>query len=88
VPYACEVVVSEYKEVENMDRIRAEIIVERESQKAILIGRKGSALKKVGAEARKDIEAMAGKKVFLELFVKVKAGWRDNEQMLRGFGYR
>ncbi len=87
IPYSCEVTIAEYKEDKNIDRIRAEIIVERDSQKAILIGNKGSALKKVGTAARKDIEKFVGKKVYLELFVKVKPGWRDDENLLRGLGY-
>jgi len=87
IPYACEVVVTDYKEQENIDKIRAEIIVERESQKSILIGKQGSALKKVGMESRADIEKLVGKKVFLELVVKVKAGWRNDERMLKSLGY-
>lgn len=87
VPYSCEVIVADYKEDKDIDRVRAEIIVERNSQKAILIGDKGSALKKVGIAARKDIEALVGKKVYLELFVKVKPGWRDDENSLRSLGY-
>jgi len=87
IPYSCEVIVTDYKEDKNIDRIRAEIIVERESQKAILIGNKGSSLKKVGIAAREDIEKFVGKKVYLELFVKVKSGWRDDDRMLRNLGY-
>jgi len=87
IPYACEVIVTEYQEDKNIDRIRAEIFVERNSQKAILIGQKGSALKKVGSAAREDIEVLVEKKVYLELFVKVKGGWRDDERMLKNLGY-
>ena len=87
IPYSCEVIVTEYQEDKNIDRIRAEILVERNSQKTILIGQKGSALKKVGIAARKDIESLVDKKVYLELFVKVKAGWRDDERMLKNLGY-
>ena len=88
IPYACEVVVTEYQEDHNIDRMRAEIFVERDSQKNILIGQKGSALKKVGMEARADIEKLVGKKVYLELFVKVKEKWRDDDKTLRAFGYQ
>jgi GTP-binding protein Era len=65
----------------------ADIIVHRETQKAILIGEKGSMIKKIGMMARKDIEAFIGQKIFLELFVKVKPKWRENELMLREYGY-
>jgi GTPase len=87
IPYSCQVVCEEYKEGEDMDRIRCTIFVERESQKNIVIGSKGSALTKVGTEARKDIEEFVGKKVFLGLFVKVKPNWRNNDQTLRSFGF-
>lgn len=87
IPYSCEVVVTDYKEAEDIDRIRAEILVERDSQKAILIGRKGSALKKVGIAARADIERLIGKKIYLELSVKVREGWRDDERTLKSLGY-
>ncbi|HLP20820.1 MAG TPA: GTPase Era [Chitinophagales bacterium] len=87
IPYSCEVIVETYKEEEAIDRIRCVIFIERESQKGIIIGNKGEALKKVGTEARKDIEEFIGKKVHLELFVKVKDKWRDNAGTLRNFGY-
>ncbi len=87
IPYSCEVIVESYKEDEKIDRIRCVIFVERESQKGIVIGNKGDALKQVGIEARKDIEAFIGKHVHLELFVKVKDKWRDNANTLRNFGY-
>lgn len=87
IPYACEVVVTDYEESSEIDRMRAEIYIERESQKSILIGEKGSSLKKVGTEARADIEKMIGKKAYLELFVKVKQNWKDDERMLKNFGY-
>ncbi len=87
VPYACEVIVTDYEESEEIDRMRAEIWVERDSQKNILIGKAGAGLKQIGIEARADIEKMIDKKVYLELFVKVKSGWRDNERLLKGLGY-
>lgn len=87
VPYSVEVVVESFKEEEKIIRIRAEILVARESQKGILIGHQGKALKKVGTEARKDIEAFVQKQVFLELFVKVNKDWRDSDQQLKRFGY-
>ena len=88
VPYSVEVVVEEFKEEAQRISIRAVINVERESQKGILIGRQGSALKKVGTEARKDIETFFGKKVFLSLYVKVLKDWRNKENELKQFGYK
>lgn len=87
VPYAVEVAVEEFHEEENLIRIRAIIYCERDSQKGILIGRGGAALRKVGTEARRDIEAFFGKKVFLETFVRVERDWRNRERKLRNFGY-
>lgn len=87
IPYCCEVGIEEYKEGDDMDRIRALIYVERESQKPIVIGRGGSSLKQVASEARKDIEEFLDKKIYLEIFVKVKDNWRQNENLLKGFGY-
>ena len=87
IPYSVEVVVDSYEESEAIDKIRALIFVERESQKAIIIGNKGAALKKVGKEARKQMEKFLGKQVYLELFVKVMKDWRDNEKILKRFGY-
>ncbi len=87
IPYSVEVVVETYSEEKDIDKIRALIYVERESQKAIIIGNKGAALKRVGKEARKQMEQFLGKKVFLELFVKVMKDWRDNEKILKRFGY-
>lgn len=87
IPYSCQVVCEEYKESDDMDRIRCTIFAERESQKNIIIGKGGSALNKVGIEARQDIEEFVGKKVFLGLFVKVKANWRNNDQTLQSFGF-
>ena len=87
IPYSVEIVVEAYVEEEGIDKIRALIFVERESQKAIVIGNKGAALKRVGKEARKQMEDFLGKKVFLELYVKVMKDWRDNEKILKRFGY-
>lgn len=87
IPYSCQVEVESYNESETIDRIKCVIYVERESQKGILIGHKGEGLKKVGMEARKDIEQFVGKKVHLELFVKVKSKWRNDAASLKGFGY-
>ena len=70
-----------------MHKIRAEKIVDRESKKAILIGNKGEAIKKLGTQARLDMEEFLGKKVFIELFVKVDKDWRNNENKLKQFGY-
>ncbi|MGM9760330.1 MAG: GTPase Era [Parabacteroides sp.] len=88
VPYAVEVVVEMFKEEAEMIHIKALIIVERESQKGIIIGHGGQALKKVGAMARKDIERFFQKKVFLEMFVKVEKDWRNRDGLLKRFGYQ
>jgi len=87
VPYSTEVVVEEYKEDEDIIRIRALIFVARESQKAIILGHQGTSIKRVGTEARKDIEEFVDKKVYLELFVKVSKDWRNDERQLKWFGY-
>ncbi|KAB2859845.1 MAG: GTPase Era [Flavobacteriales bacterium] len=87
IPYSCEVEVEEYKEFADIIKIRANIIVARDSQKGIIIGHQGKSLKKVGTEARKDIETFVQKKVFLELYVKVSKDWRDNDNQLKRFGY-
>ncbi|MEO6686754.1 MAG: GTPase Era [Dyadobacter sp.] len=87
IPYSSEVVISEFKERDDMIVIRAEILVERKSQKGIIIGEKGAMLKKIGSEARKDMEDFFGKKVFLEQHVKVEPDWRSKENKLRQFGY-
>ena len=87
IPYSTEVVVSSFKEAENIIRISAEIIVERDSQKNIIIGSKGSMIKKIGTYARQDIEAFLQKKIFLELFVKVIPDWRKKKNYLKQFGY-
>lgn len=88
IPYSTEVEIEAFKEEEDIVRIRAEIFVERKTQKGIIIGKKGEALKKVGTEARKDLENFFGKKVFLETFVKVAENWRKNERQLKRFGYK
>ncbi|MCF6169552.1 MAG: GTPase Era [Bacteroidales bacterium] len=87
VPYSVEVVVEEYKEEAKITRITANIFVARETQKAIILGHQGKAIKKTGTQARLDIEDFIGKKVFLELTVKVNKDWRDNENLLKRFGY-
>ena len=87
VPYAVEIEVENFIEEEDIIKIRIIIFVERESQKPILIGHKGSALKRIGISARKDIERFFDKKVFLEQFVKVRKNWRNDEQQLKRFGY-
>lgn len=87
IPYAVEVDTEEFFEEEKIIRIRSVIMVERETQKGIIIGHKGAALKKVGVEARKDLEAFFGKQVHLELYVKVNKNWRSNQQQLKRFGY-
>ena len=88
IPYAVEVMVEEFKEDENLIRIGAVVFCERDSQKGIIIGKQGAALRKVGTEARKDIEAFFEKKVFLQLYVKVEKDWRNRERKLRNFGYQ
>ena len=87
LPYQTAVLIREYKEKTTLVKIVADIIVQRETQKVILIGEKGSMVKRIGTEARKSIEAFIGHKVFLELFVKVRPKWRDNEIHLREYGY-
>ena len=88
VPYATEVLVEKFHETENSIHIMAVIFVERDSQKGIIIGRGGAKLKQVGIEARKDIEQFFGKKVMLELYVKVEKDWRNRDNKLRAFGYK
>lgn len=87
VPYACQVEVVDYIEEPDLIRIRANIIVERESQKGIIIGAKGQQLKHIGIDSRKDIEKFVGKHVFLETFVKVDKDWRNNQGKLKKYGY-
>jgi GTP-binding protein Era len=87
IPYSCEVVINSFKDEKEIIRISAEIYVERDSQKGIVIGKAGSLLKKVGTEARKDMEIFFGKKIFLETHVKVAGNWRKERLRLRQFGY-
>ncbi len=87
IPYAVEIDTEEFFEDEDIIRMRSVIMVERDSQKGIIIGHKGSALKRVGVEARKDLEKFFGKQVHLELYVKVNKNWRSNERQLKRFGY-
>jgi len=87
IPYSVEVAVEQFIEEENNIHIKSLIIVERDSQKGIIIGHRGQALKKVGMMARKDLERFFDKKVFLEVFVKVETDWRNRDNMLRSFGY-
>lgn len=87
IPYSTEVLVEKFDEKEKSIHIMAVIYVERDSQKGIIIGHQGSKIKKVGTEARKDIEKFFGKSVFLELFVKVEPNWRNRENKLKSFGY-
>ena len=87
IPYCYEVEIESYKEESAINRIAATIYVARDSQKGILIGHKGEKLKRVGQAAREDMEQFLGKKVFLQLFVKVNDDWRNNERQLRRFGY-
>lgn len=87
VPYSAEVIVEKFEEKEKSIHIMAVVYVERDSQKGILIGKGGAMLKRVGTEARKDIEAFFGKSVYLEIFVKVEPNWRNRENKLRTFGY-
>jgi len=87
IPYAVEVDTEEFLEEEKIIRIRSVIMVERDTQKGIIIGHKGSALKRVGVEARKDLEQFFGKQIHLELYVKVNKNWRSNQNQLKRFGY-
>lgn len=88
IPYAVEIDTEEFIENDKIIRIRSVIMVERETQKGIIIGHKGSALKRVGTEARKDLQKFFGKKIFLELYVKVNKNWRNNTNQLKRFGYK
>ena len=87
VPYSAEVIVEKFDEKEKSIHIMTVIYVERDSQKAIVIGKGGSMLKRIGSDARKDIETFFQKKVFLEIFVNVEKDWRNRENKLRSFGY-
>lgn len=87
IPYHTTVLVNEFKEKTTLIKIRADIIVQRETQKAIIIGEGGRMIKQIGTLARQEIETFLGRKVFLELFVKVRPKWRENETFLREYGY-
>jgi GTP-binding protein Era len=87
IPYHTTVMVQEFKEKTTLTKIRAEIIVQRETQKAIILGEKGKMIRELGTKAREEIEKFLQRKVFLELFVKVREKWRDNEIYLKEFGY-
>jgi GTP-binding protein Era len=88
IPYSVEILTEEFKEDDKIIRIRSIIMVERDSQKGIIIGHKGSALKKIGIQARKDLETFFGKQIHIELFVKVNKNWRNNQNQLKRFGYK
>jgi GTP-binding protein Era len=88
IPYAVEVIVEQFKEEKDIINIKTLIVAERDTQKGIIIGHKGAALKKVATMARKDIERFFDKKIFLEIFVKVEKDWRSRDNLLRQFGYR
>ena len=87
IPYGCTVTIELFAEEPNWYRIAAAIIVERDAHKAMIIGKDGEKLKRIASEARQDMEKMFGCKVFLEVFVKVRSGWADNESALRDLGY-
>jgi len=87
IPYQTTVMVTEFKQKSTLVKIRAEIVVQRESQKAIILGEGGKKIRQIGSEARKDIEAFIDSKVFLELFVKVRPNWRENDIYLKEYGY-
>ena len=87
IPYSCEVAVESYEERDGIDNISCLIFVERDSQKAILIGHQGKAIKKLGIESRRDIEEFTGKRCFLSLHIKVLKDWRNSERALKSFGY-
>lgn len=88
IPYSVEIETEEFKEEPKIIRIRSVIMVERETQKGIIIGHKGAALKRVGMEARKDLEKFFGKKIFMDLYVKVNKNWRSSNSQLKKFGYK
>ncbi len=88
IPYHTAVMVNEFKEKESLIKIQADIIVHRETQKAIIIGEKGKMIRQIGMDARRDIETFLQQKIFLELFVKVRPRWRDNDLQLKEYGYQ
>jgi GTP-binding protein Era len=87
LPYSCTVVVEKFEEEGNLRRIAASIVVERDAHKGMVIGEGGERLKRIGSEARQELERLLGAKVFLELWVKVRSGWADDESHLRSYGY-
>lgn len=87
LPYSTSVVIESFEQEGNLRRIHAAIIVEKDSQKAILIGKKGERLKQIGTEARLDLEKLYGAKIYLELWVRIKKGWADDEKLVRQYGY-
>jgi len=87
IPYSCEVVVNEYKEEEDIIRIKADVMVARETQKGIIIGHQGKMLKRTGTQSRIDLEKYLQKRIYLELFVKVDKNWRDKDDTLKKYGY-
>ena len=87
LPYSCTVVIEKFEEEGNLRRIAASIVVEREAHKGMVIGEGGERLKRIGSEARQELEKLLGAKVFLELWVKVRSGWADDESHLRSYGY-
>jgi len=87
IPYHATVLVQEFKEKETLTKIRADIIVQRETQKGIILGERGKMIKQLGSTARMEIEKFLGRKVFLELFVKVRPKWREDELYLKEYGY-
>lgn len=87
IPYSCEVITLSFKETNKIIRLSCEIVVERDSQKPIIIGKGGSKIKRLGIDSRKQLEEFFGKQVFLEMFVKVREEWRNNDKMLNQFGY-
>jgi GTP-binding protein Era len=88
IPYHTAVLINEFKERDDIVKIQADIIVQRDTQKFIIIGEKGKMIKEIGTLARKDIEQFIDKKIFLELFVKVRPKWRDNDLQLKEYGYK
>jgi GTP-binding protein Era len=88
IPYSVEVVTEDFKEEDNIIKIKSVIFVERDSQKGIIIGHKGNALKKIGTKARQGLEIFFGKKIYIELQVKVSKNWRSNSKVLKKFGYK
>jgi GTP-binding protein Era len=87
LPYSCTVVIEKFEEEGNLRRIAASIVVERDAHKGMVIGEGGERLKRIGSEARQELERLLGAKVFLELWVKVRSGWADDESHLRSYGY-